>query len=144
MTFLYMPVTAEETAKFDDQDPVWVALQNHGITAEYLAEKLKAELEAKVTKTQKVTGIVKKEELPEGVSIKGQAYTIRQTTDSDTQIVTADTVLAWDEENWPTRQKARMDAHNLLGHYPDKSMQLKGNLGDTELNITVRGIDPKD
>jgi len=68
-------------------------MDEKGITDDYLAKKLKAELNAKATKVF----------LPKNS---------RKPVYSDPLV------------NWDTRQKARMDAHKLKGHYPAEKHQV--------------------
>jgi hypothetical protein len=35
-----------------------------------------------------------------------------------------DTVIAWNEVDWSTRQRARMDAHKLRGDYPAEKHEI--------------------
>ena len=63
------------------------SLEKAGITGDYLARKLKAELNGKETKIF----------LPKG----------------SRKLVYSDPLIAWE-----VRQKARQDAHKLMGHYP--------------------------
>ncbi len=68
-------------------NPLVPCLEKKGITSDYLADKLKEELEANETKVfQYKGGIVEKSDL-----------------------------VAWE-----IRQRARIDAHKLLGHYPSE------------------------
>lgn len=87
---------------FDDihpeGDPLDNALNSQGITTEYLAKKLKKELEAKSQKVFK---------------------------DSEDKILMGPELV-----DWNVRQKARIDAHKLLGQYPaeKKDITVDGNL----------------
>jgi len=80
------------------------ALQKHKITEDYLAKKLKAELNAKETKYFQFQG----------------------------QVVEQRDVIAWD-----VRQRARMDAHKLLGHYPAEKHEHSGSV-TLELSDRIR------
>lgn len=68
-------------------------MDRKGLTDDYLAKKLKAELNAKLTKVF----------LPK----------------NSRKLVYSDPLI-----NWDTRQKARMDAHKLKGHYPAEKHQV--------------------
>jgi hypothetical protein len=79
--------------------PIIQVLEEKGITAEFLADKLKEEMEAKETKF---------------FAHQGEVIDERDTID------------------WAVRQKARMDAHRLMGHYPPEKP------GDTYLGLFLQ------
>ncbi len=68
-------------------NPLIPCLEKKGITAEYLADKLKEELDAKETKVFQYKG---------------------------------DVIESKEKIAWEIRQRARMDAHKLLSHYPSE------------------------
>jgi len=87
-----MAVTADDIINVI-MTPMRQDLESAGITAKYLAQKLKRELNAKTTKLFQHEGKITDER---------------------------------DFIDWTTRQKARMDAHALLGHYPPAKHELSG------------------
>ena len=87
-------VTADELTK-DFMRPVVAAFEAAGITPEYLASKLKKELDAK----------------------KVRLFFDQRTG----KVITSDKLTAWD-----VRQKARQDAHKILGHYPAERTEVSG------------------
>lgn len=91
------------------------AFKQERITPAYLARKLKAELNAKETKAFKAT--VRKYETDH--------YGRRYVSEEHDEVIYSSPMVAWD-----VRQKARMDAHKLLGHYPDEKAkaQIEGCL----------------
>lgn len=88
----------------DILQPIHQALDDEGITHEYLAKKLKAELEATEIRTFKGDG-------------KGK------------DVVYSEPMIAW-----PVRQKARMDAHRLRGDYPAEELKLDSNVSIEVVN----------
>lgn len=88
-----MPVTFDEV---HNAVPMHVPLEKQGITRNYLAKKLKAELNAK-------------REI-KSFDAEGNVRTLKVV-------------------DWPTRQRARQDAHKLMGDYPtEKGGAIMGTL----------------
>ena len=92
-----MPVSNDEIIDIALR-PMQQALEAEGITEEYLARKLKQELNAKIVKTH---------------------YDPKKG-----EIVYSKKLAAWD-----IRQKARQDAHRLLGHYPATKHEVSARMG---------------
>jgi hypothetical protein len=90
-----------ETDIEEASDPLDMALRNEGITADYLAKKLKAELEATTIKF-----------LKDGDRKEGEFVEVI---------------------DWPTRQKARMDAQKLRGDYPSEKTDINFPNNNAEL-----------
>ena len=91
------PVEVGKKIFNDIGTPLVSSLEKQGITADYLAVKLKQELEALDEKVfQYKGGIISKADL----------------------------------KAWEIRQRARMDAHKLLGHYPSEKhhVTIEGDL----------------
>lgn len=106
--------------------PMKQAFEVNGITPEYLAKKLKKELNAEKTVLQKVKGSAKVPLTPTGRPKKGLAI-VTKTGLIETRITDdgpkreysdGETVIAINMIDWSTRQKARIDAHKLSGDYP--------------------------
>jgi hypothetical protein len=85
-------------------------LEKYGINTEFLARKLKAELNANETRYK---------------------YIVR---DDKIKVVAEKTRIAWD-----IRQKARMDAHKLLGHYPAEKHEHTGEISLKGLYEEIKG-----
>ena len=100
----------EEIATNLSGPPMAGVLSDFGITDAYLASKLSKELKAKKTTVVSVTKKTKSGK-------KKKLFITRRDVD------------------WDVRQKARMDAHKLLGHYPAVKQQL---------TITPTEADPVD
>lgn len=100
--------------------PIIKTLEANGITPESLALELKEELTSGETKTLKIKGKVEQKDLPSGVRILTRAIIPKLQKEGEDYVAydDGDTVIQWDEVNWATRQKARQDAHRLMGHYP--------------------------
>ena len=96
------------------------ALEKAGLTFDYLTKKLKSELNAKITKTSKLKGAVA-DPVPQekGIRILSRSGLVIETKDGE-MFGDGDTVIAWEEIDWSTRQAARKDAHQLRGDYPSK------------------------
>ena len=108
--------------------PTRLCLENEGLSLKALTQALKKELKAKVTKTAKLKGAVTPGELKRGIrtlSVSGQIVT----TKDGELFGDGDTVIAWNEVDWATRQRARMDAHKLRGDYPADKHELTGKDG---------------
>lgn len=88
-------------------------LDKHKITGDYLAKKLKAELNAKETKTFKAK-VIKTERPTVG-------YPVVIETE---EVIYSKPMIAWD-----VRQKARMDANKLRGDYPAEKHEVGGKNG---------------
>jgi hypothetical protein len=93
------------------KNPMQEAIEGAGITTVYLAKKLKSELEATHQKVHFEKGAV----IGAKEDGKDDTVTIREAGDFKYSKKMVD---------WGTRQKARIDAHKLLGHYPEESLQL--------------------
>lgn len=123
-----MPVSGEELRK-SLQDHVLGALSAEGITLKALAKKLKAELNSKITRTQKVKGAPG--DLPRGFRritttgivdiVQGEDGTVREYSDGES-------LIQWDEADMAIRQRARMDAHKLRGDYPADTVKHSGEI----------------
>ena len=92
-------------------------MEENGLTDIVLIKQIKKELKAHVTKTQKLRGAVTLNELKKGIRILSTSGQIVTTKDGEV-FGDGDTVIAWNEVDWSTRQRARMDAHKLRGDYP--------------------------
>lgn len=124
---LKTPITENEIAQ-TLLDPFQNALETSGITEKYLVRKLKRELNAKETKTVKIKGAVDKTSLPRGFKVVAESGKIKETEGGEV-FSDGDTVIHYDVVEWSTRQKARMDAHKLMGHYPAEKRELTGPNG---------------
>lgn len=110
--------------------PFGTILDGQGITPLYLAKKLKAELNAKVSKTLKVKGAPGK--LPRGyknITTTGIIETIKVDGCLERDFCNGESVLTWDEVAWSVRQNARMDANKLFGHYPPSRVEFPDETG---------------
>lgn len=102
-----------------------------GISEKYLAQKLKRELNAKISERVKVKGSVKKEDLPRGRRIVTESGTIAYDKEGKLIGGDGDTVIEWSEKAWDIQQRARMDAHKLFGHYPAAQVHVGGEMSVT-------------
>jgi len=84
-------------------------LEERGIGWDYLAEKLRAELEA--CKTEQFLGKV--------VSYKKEKGKKKRVVTN--RVIYSDILI-----DWKTRQNARMDAHKLRGDYPPEEKRIAG------------------
>ena len=117
--------------------PMAEMLTNRGITKDYLARKLKSELNAKETKfiklkkNQLLSDAVKeiKDEVREILDGKAQPQRSKVRVVYET---TEETIIAIDVKSLGIRQRAREDAQKLLELYPDPklSVDFTGNLAD--------------
>jgi hypothetical protein len=105
------------------------ALEDAGLTFEYTIKLLKKELHAKKSERLKVKGAVNPDNVGRGRRILATSGVIETDKDGDQYYSDGDTVIEWDEVDWTTRQKARMDLHKLRGDYPDKHVELTGKDG---------------
>lgn len=112
-------------------------LDGVGVTENYLAKRLKKELNSKETKTIKFKGALDEERLPKTASGKTRrGYRIVSTSgflsyakDGGMIFGDGDTVIEIDMINWTVSQKARMDAHKLRGDYPAQKHEHSGPEG---------------
>ena len=96
------------------------ALEKQGLTFDYLAKKLKRELNAKKTITQKVKG-TPGNEMPGGyrrIVTTGLIEYVKGEDGPEKEYSDGDSLIQWDETAWDVRQRARIDAHKLRGDYP--------------------------
>lgn len=105
--------------------PMRSAFNRHGIDEDFLVGKLQEELGAHETKTIKVKGHVSEEDLTEKVRIIADTGGHHESTKGNIYI-DGETVLQWDEKNWPIRQKARIDVHKMRGDYPAEKHEHSG------------------
>lgn len=125
---------------FDDiheNDPLDEALSSQGITTDYLASKLKRELNAKKTHTLKVKGAMKQEDLPKGFKVSGTSGVLSYDKKGKEVHGDGDTVVHFNEVAWDVRQRARIDAHKLKGDYPAEKKEISGP-GGGPISIAVR------
>lgn len=110
-----MPVDFDE---IHGPNPMEEVMGERGITRDYLARKLKAELNAK----KNVVHYEKAD--PEKGLTSGGFYYSKNLID------------------WGTRQRARMDAHKLLGDYPTTrhKLDITRDLSDDELDARINGL----
>lgn len=132
-----MPVSNDEIVEALLR-PLHESLDKQGITPEYLAKKLKRELNAKETKTIKFKGFVEQDTLRRGFKVIGTSGIIielkDETGEKTLRAGNGDSHVAYNVIAWNIRQKARMDAHKLLNHYPPEKHELTGKDGE---NLTV-------
>lgn len=116
-----MPVSNEEIIR-EIASPMSFTFEKHGITPTYLAKKLKRELNAKKTEKVKMKGSVDRKSLPKGFKVVAETETIHingvNGNGSHEVEGTGESLVHYSVIDWGTRQKARMDAHKLLNHYP--------------------------
>lgn len=95
--------------------PIEEALNGSGITPEYLAKKLNEELNAEEPRVVQGTG------------------------DLAGEFIYSEPMIAW-----RIRQRARMDAHKLLGHYPAEKREISGRDGNPISFSVIIGDDEDD
>jgi hypothetical protein len=96
------------------------------ITPLYLAKKHKEELNAKITKTLKIKGTISECDQNKGVKKIATSGLVMKMGDGERDYSDGETVIAWDEVDWGTRQRARMDAQKLLNLYPTEKLEIVG------------------
>lgn len=114
------------------------ALDAAGLTFDYLIKLLKKELRAKTTERLKIRGAVNPDNIGKGRRIVATSGIIVRDKDGE-YYTEGDTVIEWDEVDWGTRQRARIDLHKLRGDYPSEKQDL--NLNGT-INV-ITGV-PRD
>ena len=117
--------TRKETASEMILGPILAVFHGKGITAELLAAKLKAELEAETSRRMKLRGRVNKDALEKGSSVVAEAVDGNE----------IESVVEWQEINWGTRQRARIDAQKLLDLYPAERHRVDVN---KEVKVVIR------
>lgn len=107
--------------------PVIEEMDKQGLTLKKLVSKLKQELNAKTTKTQKIKGspqgLPKKFRL---ITTTGIIETTKGENGTERDFSDGESLIQWDETDNTTRQKARMDAHKLRGDYPAEKLEHSG------------------
>ena len=124
------PITDEIREKATDEavESTRRACDDHRISLISLLTKLKSELNWKETKTMKVKGLVRQDQLPKGFKVIATSGTIIRDNDGNETASDGETVIMWQERSGGIRQKARMDAHNLRGDYPAKELKHSGGI----------------
>lgn len=124
--------------------PIAEAVEKQGLTPTYLARKLKRELNAKFVKHLKIKGAVREDGLPKtNHRVIAQSGTILYVKgdddDVDIKVGDGETLIEVRLDDIPTRQRARQDAHKLLGHYPPRKSEITGKDGEPiKLTLTDR------
>jgi hypothetical protein len=131
-----MPVSKDDILRSIRESPVFEFFKQEGITAEYLAKKIKRELNAKETKVFKAKSqkLVETDRLVDPKN--PEAGKIYQPVETE-EVIYSKPLVAWE-----VRQEARKDAHKLLGHYPNAKLTIEGslslrNLSDEELDERI-------
>jgi hypothetical protein len=123
-----MPVTGDELRE-SLAHPTREALDAAGLDLDFLVKKLKSELKAKISKTQKLKGGVN--ELPRGFhKVTTTGFTEMKPGEEGPERVYSDgeTLIQWGEAAWDVRQRARIEAHKLRGDYPTERHQHDGGI----------------
>jgi len=119
------------------------ALEDSGLTLNFLVKKLKRELNAKVTKTQKVKGAV--HDLPKQFrKITTTGIIERKMIDGEMEKEYSDgeSLIQWDEEAHDIQLRALIEAHRLRGDYPAEKKALHHEGGvDIIIRDCVREAD---
>lgn len=126
------PELAEE-ARAAVQSEMQTALDRLGLTAEYLGRKLKQELNAKTTRTQKLKGSPGSD-MPKKfrhVTTTGIIEMVRGEDGPEREFSDGESLIQWDEADMGIRQRARMDAHKLRGDYPAEKHEVSGEINHT-------------
>lgn len=123
-----MPVSNDEIIQVM-MKPIHNALRREGITPEYLAKKLKKELNAKKDEKVKLKGAVMQKELPKGYKLVAVSRSLTKNKGEDRQLQLGESLIQYKAIAWGVRQRARQDAHRILGHYPAEKHELTGKDG---------------
>lgn len=106
-------------------DPMMRALEKHGISNWMLARILKSGLKAKTTKTLKIKGLVRQEDLPKGFRVIATSGVAVPDADGNLTASTGETIVQWDEISHDERRQNRVDAQRLMGAYPAEKRELE-------------------
>jgi hypothetical protein len=117
-----------ETASEMILNPLRNAMDESGITAKYLLNKLRRELNAKETKTLKFKGAISQKDLSKGFKVIGTSGATILDDEGDPESGMGDTHVQYDVIAWGIRQKARIDAHKLRGDYPAEKLEHSGTI----------------
>lgn len=139
-----MPVSNDELVEAILR-PIDEAFKSEGITPTYLAKLLKKELKAKETKVFHNKDIIPHiEQCPkckEGVYKEKKCKLCKGIG----HILISSVVYSKDLVAWEIRQKARQDAHQIMGQYPAKKHEVGGQNGQPiEITVTRYGSKAKD
>jgi len=121
-----MPVTTDDMIR-NLISPHTEARASLGLTPLYWAKQLKAESKAKTSKTLKVKGAISKSALPRGVKVMAVTGVIVSMDEGQRDYSDGESVITWDETDWGTRQRARMDAQKLDNAYPAEKVDITLN-----------------
>jgi len=95
------------------------------ITLDYLAKKLRRELNAKKTTYKKLKGALNDSVLlPRGAKVVAKS--------------SEEVLIAINEIAWGTRQKARIDAHKLRGDYPAEKQDVHHDFAESFVEMLER------
>ena len=99
--------------------PMQKALGKHDVTLDRFAKNISKALDSKITKTAKIKGVLDKDSLAPGVRILA-------TAGADDY---AETVIAWEEDNWAAITDARKDGERMFpGVYQADKVELSGEV----------------
>lgn len=118
------------------------ALENTGITLNYLSKNLKKLLKAKKTITQKVKG--SPNDLPKKcriITTTGVIETVRGEDGPEREYSDGESLIQWDEADTTIQLRALVEAHKLRGDYPAEKHEHSGNGGGPiQEHITIEFI----
>ncbi|HEX9920347.1 MAG TPA: hypothetical protein VGB21_02525 [Candidatus Methylomirabilis sp.] len=142
-------------------------LNSHGINDDFLAKKLKDELKAKVIRLitlKTASGLFKGDQAESEDGDGGKQEEVKTPDNGGSngnghrkykqpkEIYLGGTILspqgshrhvviAVDEVDWSTRQRARMDAHKLRGDYPAEKRELSGSIGLADADRLIAALE---
>ena len=114
-----------------EKDPDWLknpmgpAFAEVGITPTKLARKINREFNANETKVIKIKGAVRQEDLPKPFSIVATSGILEYDDDGNSVYGTGETLIRYKVQALGIRQKARQDAHKLMGDYPAEKHEVE-------------------
>ncbi len=109
--------------------PFEQCLEAEGITEAFEAKRIKQELNAKQKKIIKVRGAVNVKSLGKGMRVRAVSGTLAYNKEGEQLFGDGETVIEWDEINWPVRQTARQDLDKIRGHLRPVRMEHLGKDG---------------
>lgn len=110
-------------SQMNGPDAMTRAMDKHGITPDVLARMLKQGLRAKITKTMKVKGLIRQDQLPKGFRVVATSGSVI-TQDGVPLACDGDTVIMWEEVSHDERRQNRVDAQKMRGAYPADKHEL--------------------
>lgn len=139
-----MPVTNQDLIEMNHSASGNKAeIEAAGFTLEYLLTLAKDEVKANVRQSKKLKGAVNPADLPDDKRVVATSGVIQRGQDGQQIFGDGETLIEWEDADWPIRQRARMDIHKLRQDYPpeQKQIDMSGNMSHAVRNLSDEDLE---